>query len=364
MLPRYLKKFDWILFGSCFLLSVFGLAVLYSTSLGGAEGAGDFGNFRKQVIFLGAGVLVALLFPLFNYRSLAAFSWVLYAVSAALLVAVLLFGHTVRGTTGWFGIGGLGIQPVELVKLFLIIWLARYFSVYARDPSGLKPLIGSGFGLAGIFLLVMLQPDLGSAFLLLVTWGFMLIASGIKKKHLMIMGAIALALAVCGWFFLLKPYQRDRIAVFMNPERDPLGKGYNVTQSVIAIGSGGVTGKGLGFGSQSQLRFLPERQTDFIFAVLAEELGFIGVILVSVLFAAFFCRGYLLAASSRDDFTLFLVLGIVISIAAEIFVNIGGNLRLLPVTGITLPFVSYGGSSLLVKYLMVGVLGSIAVRRQ
>ena len=164
--------------------------------------------------------------------------------------------------------------------------------------------------------------------------------------------------------FILAPYQKDRITAFLDPGFDLQGKGYHVTQSIIAIGSGSIVGKGLGYGSQSQLRFLPERHTDFIFASTAEELGLIGVIFLLGLFGVLFFRCYRLAVNCRDDFTLFLVLGIVASIAAELIINIGGTLRLLPLTGVTLPFVSYGGSSLLVKFLMIGALQSIAVRQQ
>ncbi len=368
-LVAHLRKMDWVLFGSCLLLVVLGLAIIYSVSLGApADGAaagptGDFSNFWKQMAFAVLGIFIALAAPAFNYRLLAGYSRALYLVSAALLAAVLVFGRTIRGTTGWFGIGGFGIQPVELVKFLLIVFLAKYFSDYARDRHTLKPIIGSGLAFAGIFLLVALQPDFGSAFMLFVVWFAMLLMAGIKRSHLAVIGAVGLALAIIAWTLLLKPYQKDRITAFLDPAADPLGRGYNVTQSIIAIGSGGVFGKGLGYGSQSQLRFLPERQTDFIFAAAAEETGLAGVLFVCGLFAILFYRAYLLAKGSRDDFTLFLILGIIVSIAAELAVNVGGNLRLLPVTGVTLPFVSYGGSSLLAKFLMIGVLESVAVRR-
>jgi rod shape determining protein RodA len=358
----FVKKFDWVLFGSAVILTTFGLAAIYSTSLG-AQGGGDFGNFWKQASFVAAGLLVAMAAAAFNYRQLAGLSRALYALAIALLVAVLFFGQTIRGARSWFGVGGLGVQPVEIVKIILIIYLAKFFSDYARHPGGLKQIAGSGSALAVALLLVLLQPDLGSAFLLLAIWGSLLLISGIRRTHLIVIAVLCVATAVLSWAFVLKPYQKDRIAVFWDPARDPSGKGYNVTQSIIAIGSGGFAGKGLGFGSQSQLRFLPERQTDFIFAVIAEELGFLGVVFVASLFAVFFYRGYKLARASHDDFTMFLVLGLMISIGVEAFVNIGGNLRLLPVTGVTLPFVSYGGSSILAKYAMVGILESVAVRR-
>jgi rod shape determining protein RodA len=269
----------------------------------------------------------------------------------------------VRGTRGWFGIGGFGIQPVELVKIFMIVYFARFFGDYARHPGGLKHVVGSGLALAAVVGLVILQPDFGSALLLMSVWGGMVLLAGVKRSHLVIMAVGALLALAVAWLFVLKPYQKDRITTFMDPDADPLGRGYNVTQSIIAIGSGQVTGRGLGFGSQSQLRFLPERQTDFIFAVLAEELGFFGVLMVLALFGMLFHRCYLLAKYAHDDFTLFLTIGIAIAIGVEMFTNLGGNLRILPVTGVTLPFVSYGGSSLLTKFLMIGLLQSVAVRR-
>lgn len=357
----YFKKFDWVLFSSVLMLAAFGLLILYSTSLSG--GGGDIGNFWKQFVFVGIGIGVVFIAPAFNYRLLSGLAKTLFVLSVILLLAVLFFGETVRGTTGWFGIAGFGVQPVELVKLFLLIYLARFFSEYARDPGGIKQIVGSGTAVSVLVLLVFLQPDFGSAFLLLAVWGALLLVSGIKRLHLVVMALVLIGGILLSWAFVLQPYQKERISVFLDPERDPLGRGYNVTQSIIAIGSGGLMGKGLGFGSQSQLRFLPERQTDFIFAVLAEELGFVGVALVLVLFTVFLFRTWRIALKSRDDFTLFLTLGILLSIGIEVFVNIGGNLRIMPVTGVTLPFLSYGGSSILTKFLMVGILQSIAVRR-
>lgn len=360
-MPTYFRKYDWLLFGSAAFLTVVGLAVIYSSSLGG--GAGDFSNFRKQLLFAGVSLGLALVMPMFDYRLLSGLAKALYLFAIAMLVAVLLFGQTVNGAKSWFGFGGFGIQPVELAKICLIAYLARFFSDYARHPAGLRQIAGSGIALAGAFVLVILQPDFGSALLLAAVWGALLLISGIKRSHLLVIAAVGAVTVTVAWMFVLKPYQKDRVFAFMDPSVDPLGSGYNVTQSVIAIGSGGLFGKGLGFGSQSQLRFLPERQTDFIFAVIAEELGFMGTLLICGLFGILFWRGWKLAGESRDDFATFLTLGIVASIAVEMFVNLSGTLRILPVTGVTLPFVSYGGSSLLVKFLMVGVLESIAVRR-
>jgi rod shape determining protein RodA len=362
-MPTYIKKFDWMLFASCLALTAFGLAAIYSTSLGSQGESPDYSNFNRQLIFLAIGLVAVFVIPAFDYRLLSGFSKVLYVLSIVLLVAVLVFGRTVNGAKSWFGFGGFGVQPIEFVKIFIVVFLAKFFSDYSRHPGGLKQIFGSGSALAVILLLVLLQPELGGAMLLLATWGAVLLISGIRRSHLLVIVLLCVVTAIVSWTFILKPYQKDRLAVFWDPTRDPVGSGYNATQSVIAIGSGEVMGKGLGFGSQSQLRFLPERQTDFIFAVISEDLGFLGVTLMMILFGIFFYRGYRLAVGSRDDFTMFLVIGIMVSIGVEIFVNVGSNLRLLPVTGVTLPFVSYGGSSLIAKFVMIGILESIAVRR-
>ncbi|KPJ85159.1 hypothetical protein AMJ57_04120 [Parcubacteria bacterium SG8_24] len=335
----------------------------YAGPLGDSGSTADLSQFWKQVVFACAGVVLALLIPTLNYRALASLSRALFVLSLLLLVGVLLFGETIRGTTGWFRVGGLGFQPVEIVKLLLIVFLAKFFSDYRRDTYGYRRILGSGLLVGTIILLVTLQPDMGSALLLLGIWGSMLLVSGIRRSHLAAAILLTVLASVFAWTLVLQPYQKDRVLAFWDPQSDPLGRGYNVTQSIIAIGSGGLFGKGLGYGSQSQLRFLPERQTDFIFAVLAEEMGFLGVSIICILFGIIIFRGYRLALGSGDDFTLFLVLGILLSVSLELFVNIGGNLRLLPVTGVTLPFVSSGGSSLLTKFAMLGVLESVAVRR-
>lgn len=358
-----LRKFDWTLFGACIVLVVIGLSAIYSTSLGPAGEAGDFGNFRKQSAFAAIGILAAISAAFVDYRPLFKMTKPLYIVAAISLVAVLVFGRTAKGATAWFGVGGYGIQPVELVKVFMVIILAKTFADEARDPIGLRRLFRTGLAVSGIMALVLLQPDLGSALLIVGLWGSLLLISGVRRSHLFIMLGVGAIAAVLAWSFVLKSYQQDRITAFLVPSSSPLGHGYNVTQSIIAIGSGGPFGKGLGFGSQSQLRFLPERQTDFIFAVVAEELGFFGVCMLMALFGIILYRCYRLAVEADNDLALFLVLGVGASLAVEVAVNIGGNLRLLPVTGVTLPFVSYGGSSLIAKFLMLGLLQSVAVRR-
>ena len=270
---RYFKSFDWLLLLSAVLLVSFGLVTIYSVALGSQE-AGDLFNFQKQVIFFILGLCALFVIAFFvDFRVFSKYSRWLYIVALALLVAVLFLGSTIRGTTGWFQLGGISFQPVELVKIILILVLAKYFSDKAQFIGNLRYVISSGVGVIVLMAIVLLQPDFGSAMMLFSIWlGFILI-SGMKKSHMLLMaGIFSLSLLVL-WFFIFQDYQKQRVYTFLDPSLDPLGTGYNITQATIAIGSGNIFGKGLGFGSQSQLKFLPESQTDFIFAVIAEELG-------------------------------------------------------------------------------------------
>jgi rod shape determining protein RodA len=363
----HLYRLDWSLLFASLGLMAFGLVAMYTTSLANPATPelpifdGQFALFWKQVCFAAAGVMVMVAVSWFNHGALRRYAMVCYVLATVLLVAVLLFGKTIRGTTGWFAVGGFGVQPVELVKLLLAIAVARWCERYARGEQSRRLLLVSGTAVAMVCGLVLLEPDLGSAFLLAMIWGGQLVASNAKRWQLGVIVLGMIAVAAASWTLVLKPYQRDRVLVFLNPTADRLGSGYNVTQSLIAVGSGGMFGRGLGYGSQSQLRFLPERQTDFIFAVIGEELGFVGVGVLVGLFAIIVSRAYQLASHAEDDFTVYLAVGIAVSFASEAAINVGGAMRLLPLTGVTLPLVSYGGSSLLAKCLMLGVLQSIAV---
>ena len=361
-IPGFSRQFDWMLAVAVFVLVLLGLAAIYSVAL--SQESADFLFVKKQLIALLIGVVLFAVFAFSNYRLLRSYSAVLYFLGVLLLILVLIFGVTVRGTTGWFSLLGFSFQPVELMKIILVVVLARYFADRARRQLGWREIIESG-GLTAVPVgLVLLQPDLGSALVLVFIWGFVLIMSGLKKRHALALFASGTVVFVMSWLFLFADYQKARILTFLNPTADPLGQGYNVTQAIIAIGSGQWFGRGLGFGSQSQLKFLPEAQTDFIFAVIAEELGFLGVALVLSAFALLFLRIIRLAKLSTDNFTSYLLLGIGGSLFFQFVVNVGMNLGLLPVTGIALPFVSYGGSALISALLMLGIVESIALRTQ
>lgn len=341
-------------------LACFGLVAIYSVTLG-AE-APNFLNFKKQITFAAVGFILLFLISRFDYRLLKTYSNFLYLLGLLLLLIVLIFGQTIRGTKGWFFIGELGFQPVELIKFILVVFLARYFTSWARRMDQIRHIIISGLGAAVLIFLVILQPDFGSALILVCLWLSMVLIVGIKRSHLLLVLLIFFLITLGAWFLLFQDYQKARLITFFNPGADPLGRGYNITQSVIAVGAGQIFGRGLGFGSQSQLKFLPEAQTDFIFSVIAEELGFWGVTLVLGFWTVIFIRLIRLAKRVRDDFGLFLILGILVLFFIQVFVNIGVSVGLLPVTGISLPLISYGGSSLLVSLLMLGIIESMAAR--
>lgn len=354
------RNFDWLLFFSAFLLCVLGLAAIYSVELSRGP---EVGYVRKQLIALGIGLFGLFFSSLMQASFFRTLAKPIYFFSILLLFLVLVFGSTIRGTRGWFAVGGFSFQPVELTKAALILILAYSISNFGRRFE--RPLYFFGtliISLAGIGL-TMLQPDLGSAVLLGTIWFSLMLLTGARRGLIISFVSLFVLFSVFAWFFLLHDYQKERVLTFVDPGRDPLGAGYNTTQAIIAVGSGQFFGKGLGFGSQSQLRFLPEAQTDFVFSVIGEELGFAGVLVMLFLFSVMMWRLVVLAGNSDDDFASVAVSGIAVLIASQLFINVGANLGLLPVTGVTLPFVSYGGSSLIINLVLIGVAESMVVRR-
>lgn len=356
----YLKNFDWILFSAVLLLVSLGLVEIYSVSLG--QGAIDLLNFKKQIFFCLVGFSLFFFFAFLDYHILRSFSNYIYIFGVILLIGVLLFGEVTRGTRGWFSFGSYSLQPVEFIKFFLILFLARYFSGASLKANPAKHFIITGGGALIFIVLVLFQPDFGSAIIILLLWLSMILLAGFKKKYFVIIFLIIAILAGSAWGLYFKPYQKQRILTLLNPSLDPLDQGYNITQSVIAIGSGGMFGRGVGFGSQSQLKFLPESQTDFIFAVVSEELGFLGAVLVLLLFGIFFYRCIKSISKINNDFGTFFILGAVSLIFIEMFINIGMNIGILPVVGIALPFLSYGGSAMIANLVLAGVVESIIIR--
>ncbi|MDP3836766.1 MAG: FtsW/RodA/SpoVE family cell cycle protein [bacterium] len=356
----YLKNFDWLLLAAVILLSAFGLMEIYSVALG--QGDLDLLNFYKQLLFIFIGILLLFVFAMIDYRFLKSLRRYIYLFGAGLLTAVLLFGSNIRGTRGWFYVGGFGIQPVELVKVILLIFLAGYFADLATKVKTMRHFVASFLGAGLLMFLVMMQPDFGSAIMLGVIWLVLVALAGFPKKYFITIIGVGLVLAVVAWSFLFKDYQKQRILTFVNPGDNALVEGYNVSQAIIAVGSGSWHGKGVGFGSQSQLKFLPEAQNDFIFAVIAEELGFLGVSLVLFFFAVLFSRCLLAAKRAPNDFSIYFVLGAAGLIFIQMFINIGMNIGIVPVVGLSLPFISYGGSSIFSLFILVGIIENIIIK--
>ncbi len=358
-LNALIKNLDWWLLTSVILLVCFGLAEVYSVSY--SQGTGELVNFKKQLLSVILGLAIMLILILTDYYFFYSYNNYFYLLAILILLAVLVFGRVVNKTKGWFSIFSLNFQPVELVKLFLLIFLARYFSGVSLRQSPFKHLFLSGIGVAGLVFLIMLQPDLGSAAILFAVWFVLLFFIGFSKKYLALILLTMAVLFVLGWQFFLKPYQKERLSSYVAPISS-LSRDYNVNQAIIAVGAGGWLGRGLGFGSQSQLKFLPEAKNDFMFAVISEELGFLGVAITLFFFGLIFFRLLKNLPKVKDDFGIFFLLGTAILIFIEMFINIGMNMGLLPVVGIGLPFLSYGGSAMLVNLMIIGIAESIIVR--
>lgn len=358
-LNTLVKNLDWWLLTSVVVLVCFGLAEVYSVSY--SQGTGELGNFKKQLLAVILGLVVMFVLILADYYFFYSYNNYFYLAAILMLVAVLIFGRVVNSTKGWFSLFSLNFQPVELVKLLLLIFLARYFSGVSLKQRPFKHLFLSGTGVGILMLLIMLQPDFGSAIILFAVWFCLLIFIGFPRKYLTLIVLAMVVSFALGWQFFLKPYQKNRILSFVAPISS-LSRDYNVNQAIIAVGAGGWLGRGLGFGSQSQLKFLPEAKNDFMFAVISEELGFLGVGIVLFFFGLILFRLLKNLPKIKDDFGVFFLLGAAILIFIEMFTNIGMNMGLLPVVGIGLPFLSYGGSAMLSNLMIVGIAESIIVR--
>jgi len=356
---KNLFKLDWIILTAVALLLLVGLLALYSLSFDG--NSLNLTNFKKQLISLAIGMGALFFFAFYDYRAFNSNSTRLYFGVLFILFAVVMWGKTVRGTTGWIGLGTFHFQPVELAKLILIIFLASFLSKKKTQLNVPVRIIASVVLTFIPVFLILKQPDFGSSAIVVGVWGAMLLVSGIDKKSMAALFLMGLLVSTSGWF-LLRDYQKERLVNFVKPYNDPKGSGYNVIQSMVAVGSGGITGKGLGHGSQSQLNFLPEKHTDFIFAVIAEELGFIGSIVIFLLFGALFYRMKEIAGKARDNFGYLLSTGIMVMFFLQMLINIGMNIGVMPVTGVPLPFLSYGGSSLVIVLASVGILESVHLR--
>ncbi|OPX41732.1 MAG: rod shape-determining protein RodA [Desulfobacteraceae bacterium 4572_187] len=359
---RFVKYFDWGLLGLILLIGLLGLVTLYS-AVTSATPTPQKTLYFKQMIWYCIGIAGMVLSFLINYKSLYRWSPAIYAVCILLLIYVLMMGRCIAGARRWLILGPVSIQPSEIVKIAVIISLAKYYSKFA-DTSGftLRELLIPLMLTIIPFMLIVKQPDLGTAMVILLIAGSMTVFVKIERRSLLytITGCIITGPLV---WFLLEDYQKERILTFINPDRDPLGAGYHIIQSKIAIGSGMIFGKGFLQGTQKALSFLPEQHTDFIFSVLAEEWGFVGSVFILFIFFVLIIWGLNIAYRCRDPFGTMLAVGITAMIFWHVFINVGMAMGLMPIVGVTLPFISYGGSSIVSTMICVGLLMSISMRR-
>ena len=352
-----LSLFNFKFFYSILFILSFGLLALYSISY---QEAG-FNNFKRQILFVGISLIVFFVVSRINYGVWENYAVPIYFGCLILLFSVLLFGQEINNTKGWFVIFGFGIQPAEVAKVAFIIIMAKYFSRIKVNDHSFRHIIVSAVYCALPVFLIVLQPDFGSASVFIGIWLIMILNWGVKKKYLVVLGILGVILMAFTWSFVLSDRQQDLILTAFNPERDPAGTGYHVIQSMTAIGSGKMYGKGLGFGSQSQLHFLPEAHTDFIFASIGEELGFLGALALMIGFVLLFFEMFRIARNSADNFGRFLIEGAMAMLFIQFIVNVGMNLGVFPVIGLPLPLVSYGGSSLIVEFFLLAIIANIHI---
>ena len=358
---RLLINFDWVLLVMVLLIGAIGILNIYSASHNLYTRGEPL--YIKQLYWLLVGLVLMVITFSVDYHTIVRYAYLIYLVGVALLFLVALYGNMTHGSQRWLVLWGFSFQPSELMKLIVIIVLARYCNDNAQDGFRVRDLLIL-FVLVGLpFYMIVRQPDLGTAMFLVLLFATITLFVGVGRKFILWSIAGGMALAPVGWLFVLKDYQKERILTFLDPDRDPLGTGYHIIQSIIAVGSGSLWGKGFLKGTQTQLKFLPEQQTDFAFSVFAEEWGFIGVVVLIVAFLALILWGLQIARNSRDLPGTVLAFGVTMFVFWGIFINIGMVLGLFPVVGIPLPFISYGGSSLVVLLMGAGLLMNVSMRR-
>lgn len=361
---RLAMNFDWGTLALSLAIVSLSIVLLYSATSERLEGPS--GMHLKQLVWALIGLVSMFAVLCIDYQTLCRYAYVLYGALLVSLVIVLLFGRVVNGSQRWLVLGPWHVQTSELVKPVLILVLARYFTEHTSAGTAsltfrdlLLPvlLVGLPFGL------IVKQPNLSTAMVLVVLLAVMALMIGLRGTTLITLLLLGVGVLPLSWTLVLKDYQRERLLTLLNPQPDLLGAGYHSWQSKIAIGSGGLWGKGLLAGTQSRLSFLPERHTDFIFAVLAEEVGFVGVVLLLCLFVCLLVHGFIIAYRSRDRLGALVATGVVTMLAVQIFLNIGMTIGLVPIIGLPLPLMSYGGSSLVMTFLCLGLLMNVRMRR-
>jgi len=354
-------RFDWAMTFIILLLIVFGILNLYSAVHGSVQKEAMFYSQVQWIV-----ICAILMIPLFliNYQFYESSAYWIFGLTCSLLVILFFFGYEAKGASRWISFGGFSFQPSELTKITLVICLSRYFVQKPRSE-------GYGLGQLGLpllltlipFSLIIIEPDLGTAVLHILIFGSICAFVGIKRRSILLMTGITVVLLPITWFFALKDYQRERIFTLFDPNRDPLGAGYHIRQSLLAIGSGKVFGKGYLQGTHTKLQFLPEQHTDFVFSVLAEEWGFVGGIVVLALFFILIAWGFSVAANSKDHFGSIMAFGLSSILFWHVFINVGMALNIMPVVGVVLPFFSYGRTSIITMMIVVTLLMNINSRR-
>ncbi len=348
---RFGGRVDWVLLAAILPLVLVGLVTMNSFT-------SESYYFNRQLVWITVSLIAFGLCVLIDWRFLrrSGVLVTLFGLSCLSLLLLMVAGNRVRGAQSWLLLGGFSIQPADFMKLVLILMLAKYFSRRHIEIAYIRHILVSGAYALVPFLLIFLQPVFGSAIIIFLIWLGMIMFSGISPRHLLIVFTVGILVFALCWFFIFAPYQKQRLITFIYPLADIRGAGYNSFQSTIAIGSGQILGKGIGYGTQSRLKFLPEYQTDFVFAAFAEEWGFVGVLLFFILFGIVIWRIIIASMHAAGNFEALFGIGLAILFLSHLVINIGMNLGLLPVTGLTLPFVSYGGSHLLAEFTGLGIL--------
>lgn len=358
---KHIENFDVFLLAVVFLITLISVFAIYSAGFDPVDGkVRTF--YLKQIYFILLGYVLYLGFSVIGYKKLVKYAYVIYVLGLIVLFAVLIMGHVGKGATRWIAVGGIKIQPSEFFKFIWVIMLAKIFMDFHLGKFGMLDILKKILWVVPPFLLIFLQPDLGTAGTFLAVWAIVIMFLGIKRMTLIIIISSLFFAAPILWTHM-KPYQKQRVVTFMNPEADPFGSGYHVIQSKIAIGSGGLLGKGFMNGTQSHLKFIPERHTDFIFAVIAEEFGFVGGVTVIVLFMVLVSRTVYIGVNSKEAAGKLICISAGAFFFFQFFVNLSMTVGMMPVVGIPMPMVSYGGSSLITFMSILGLVNSVAMRR-
>ncbi|MBR4904266.1 MAG: rod shape-determining protein RodA [Selenomonadaceae bacterium] len=360
---RLLRRIDFALLLSAAAIVIYGLVIISSATHINTPGEERFWFVQRQALFAVVNAVLAILFMNFDYRGLQQYGQRLYVFNLIMLVAVMLFGHAALGAQRWIQIGPISLQPSEFSKLIMIICMAAILEERMGRLNSIQNLIPIAVYVGIPFILVLKQPDLGTSLVFMAIFFGMVIACGMPWRIFTFIIILGMAAMPVLWQFM-KDYQKMRIMVFLDPNVDPLGSGYHIIQSKIAIGSGMLFGKGLFEGTQSQLNFLPENHTDFIFAVVGEELGFVGAVVLLLLYLIVLWRGIMIAKDAADVFGRLLAVGITSMLAFHVLVNVGMTTGIMPVTGIPLPLMSYGISSLTTNILAIAILLNINMHKQ